>query len=116
LHPLVLVVLGTAAFVTAYASLLSSAHRGSDIVGGALLVGVFSFVACAIFGAPVESRKAGYRRCSAVGVGGVVLAIFVLIVGRGSADAIGFAVGLATGGVMLFVLANQCPLPVGGGR
>nr|WP_274636843.1 phosphatase PAP2 family protein [Microbacterium bovistercoris] len=111
LHPGVIVVLGMLAASTAFASLLSFAHRGSDIIGGVLLVGALAFAISAVAGGDAEGREDHRRPWSIAGATAVVIGTAVLFVGGDtSADAVGYAVLLMTGGTTSLVLANQAPL------
>jgi hypothetical protein len=107
-RPIVVGVMSVLAAATAFVSLISLAHRGSDIIGGALLVGVFSFAILAI--TPLRRAKASHRFVwSMVGLCALGVAVLVGLLGA-SPDAIGFVVLLSTVGIFIVVVANQSPL------
>lgn len=119
LNPALIVVLGMIVWFVAAASLLSYAHRASDIIGGALLVGAFACAISAIAGMPPTGRAAARKLWTCVGllgiaasatflgieqavlVGGVDVPLFI--------DAIALSAVVAVGGVVMVVLTNQHP-------
>lgn len=121
LHPVLGVVLGVVVGLVGVASLLSYAHRASDIVGGALLVGVFACGISGVVGVPSLGRAGARVGWTIVGVVGIIVGTIFLAVsmaamgidtGRSAAhiDAIGASAIAGLGGVIAVVLANQYPM------
>lgn len=121
LHPIVVVVLGVVVGLVACASLLSYAHRGSDVVGGALLVGAVAFAISAIAGVPPLGRQGPRAIWTVIGLMGMVAGAVVFSVALGAIasggpdipaliDPIGASVVVAVAGAIAVVLANQYPV------
>lgn len=121
LRPIVVLVMGSVAVFIAMASLLSFAHRASDIVGGALMVGAFAGATSAMLGSPRIRFPSARAVFCLLGSGSVVvgaalyaLALAVLAAGLAGTipilDVIASSVTLTVGGVMAVVLADQYPI------
>ncbi|GAA1919638.1 hypothetical protein GCM10009775_10310 [Microbacterium aoyamense] len=120
LHPIVLFVLGAVIVLVAVASLLSFAHRASDVVAGGLLAGAIAFAISAIVGLP-PSRIRWPRLAWSVAGGVALVACAVvyamLLAGDGAEpdiDVIAVVAIVAVAGVTAVVLANQSAIDASG--
>lgn len=121
LHPLVVGVFGVVVGFVAVASWLSFAHRGSDIVGGALLAGALACGISAVLGVPAGGREWPRLAWTATGIGALLfaaLSMTVMLVAIASDDplvpiepwTVGLSVLTGTAGTLVVVLANQYPI------
>ncbi|WP_127473793.1 phosphatase PAP2 family protein [Microbacterium sulfonylureivorans] len=113
--PVLVFLLGALVSFVALASVLSSAHRASDSLAGALLTGAVSFALAALARAtlPVTSRL---RRGTVIGaVIAVAIGLVYLLASLGLFGAgdhptqLGLAVVLTTLGIVVFVIAVHRP-------
>jgi hypothetical protein len=123
LHPMVVGFLGAVVGFVAIASWLSFAHRGGDIVGGALLAGALACGIAAVAGVPATGRTRWRAIWTLGGVGALAvsaLSLAVVLIAI-SSDVpqfpaepwlVGLSVVLGTIGTIAVVLANQYPIPV----
>lgn len=112
LRPTVVLILGVSVVVVGLTSLLSYAHRASDVIGGVLLAGAIGFAIAAVAGRgrSIHSASVGWTIAGAIAIvaGVVVLAASVVRAG-GDSDiaALGIATVLALCGTTTVVLASQ---------
>jgi hypothetical protein len=122
LHPMVVGLLGAVGGFVAIASWLSFAHRGSDIVGGALLAGALACGIAAVAGVPANGQtrpRAMWTFGGVVALAVSALSLIVVLIAIASAVPlipaepwlVGLSVVSGTVGTIAVVLANQYPTP-----
>lgn len=117
-RPWVIALLGAVTLFVALESLVSSAHRASDVIAGVLLAGVLAEAVSACAGEGV-ARSRATRALGIIGIVGGVIALVAGLSGFASvgpvrSTAVGIAALASVAAIVVVVLAARRPLRTGG--